>query len=187
MSQRVTHRITRMWGHRKNVPNRDNPGQINSVEVLEVKITKKNLAYLKEAVRLAEERLATLGKHFGEEALEDQDRRMSERKNKLSKLTKRLSLTRCQSYNFGQVVMTAEGFEPTLMLSNLPPVQEKEAEEACLTKTLMKETGGFEGLRLFVTATKVIKTDVSEGSICFLNNPLFYGSRLAPRTCHFDG
>ena len=149
MSQRVTHRITRMWGHRKNVPNRDNPGQINSVEVLEVKITKKNLAYLKEAVRLAEERLATLGKHFGEEAVEDQDRRMSERKNKLSEADQK---TLTYSMPKLQLWPGSNDSEKDLSLfadaiKNLPPVQEKEVEEAPSEENLpVEEAGGFEGL-----------------------------------------
>ena len=84
MSQRVTQRITRMWGHRRQVPVRDNPGQTEDVQIMEVRITEMNLAYLKEAVRVAEERLTTLKNHFGQEAIANLDRRGHERTNVLN-------------------------------------------------------------------------------------------------------
>lgn len=144
MSQRVTQRITRMWGHRKNVGDANNPGQTKSVEVLEVKITKKNLAYLKEAVRLAEERIATLEKHFGAEAVADQDRRVNERVamngfNEMQQKTLTYSMPKLQLWpgnndSEKDLTLFAEAFK------NLPPVQEKANEN------LPKEGKGFEGL-----------------------------------------
>jgi len=98
-----------MWGHRKNVGDANNPGQTKSVEVLEVKITKKNLAYLKEAVRLAEERIATLEKHFGAEAVADQDRRVNERvaMNGFNEMQQKTLTYSMPSYNFGQEITIA--------------------------------------------------------------------------------
>ena len=84
VSQRVTQRITRMWGHRRKIPVRDNPGQTEDVHIMEVRITEMNLAYLKEAVRVAEERLATLKNHFGQEAIANLDRPGHERTNVLN-------------------------------------------------------------------------------------------------------
>ncbi len=137
-----------MWVHRKNVSNRDNPEEKKSVEILEVKMTKKNLAYLKEAVRLAEERLATLGRHFGEEAVEDQDRRMSERRSKLSEADQKTvtySMPKLQLWPNSESEMDLSLFADAI--KNLPPVQEKEAEEAPSEENLPdEEEGGFEGL-----------------------------------------
>ena len=142
MSQRVTQRITRMWGHRKNVGDANNPGQTKSVEVLEVKITEKNLAYLKEAVRVAEGRIATLKQHFGAEAVADQDRRVNERVTNLpedQQKTLTYSMPKLQLWpgnndSEKDLTMYAEAIQ------NLPPVQEKADEN------LPKERKGFEGL-----------------------------------------
>ena len=142
MSQRVTQRITRMWGHRKNVGDANNPGQTKSVEVLEVKITEKNLAYLKEAVRVAEERIATLKQHFGAEAVADQDRRVNERVANLpedQQKTLTYSMPKLQLWpgnndSEKDLTMYAEA------IKNLPAVQEKTDEN------LPKERKGFEGL-----------------------------------------
>ena len=73
-----------MWGHRRQIPVRDNPGQTEDVHIMEVRITEMNLAYLKEAVRVAEERLTTLKNHFGQEAIANLDRRGHERTNVLN-------------------------------------------------------------------------------------------------------
>ena len=73
-----------MWGHRRQVPVRDNPGQTEDVHIMEVRITEMNLAYLKEAVRVAEERLTTLKNHFGQEAIANLDRPGHERTNVLN-------------------------------------------------------------------------------------------------------
>ena len=142
MSQRVTQRITRMWGHRKNVGDANNPGQTKSVEVLEVKITEKNLAYLKEAVRVAEERIATLKQHFGAEAVADQDRRVNERVANLpedQQKTLTYSMPKLQLWpgnndSEKDLTMYAEA------IKNLPAVQEKADED------LPKESKGFESL-----------------------------------------
>ena len=142
MSQRVTQRITRMWGHRKDVPSRNNPAEKVSVEVLEVKITEKNLAYLKEAVRVAEERIATLKQHFGAEAVADQDRRVNERVTKLpedQQKTLTYSMPKLQLWpgnndSEKDLTMYAEAIQ------NLPPVQEKADED------LPEEGSGFDGV-----------------------------------------
>ena len=133
-----------MWGHRKDVPSKNNPAEKVSVEVLEVKITKKNLAYLKEAVRLAEERIATLEKHFGAEAVADQDRRVNERVamdafNEMQQKTLTYSMPKLQLWpgnndSEKDLSLFAEAFQ------DLPPVQEKADEN------LPKERKGFEGL-----------------------------------------
>jgi len=73
-----------MWGHRRKIPVRDNPGQTEDVHIMEVRITEMNLAYLKEAVRVAEERLAALKNHFGQEAIANLDRPGHERTNVLN-------------------------------------------------------------------------------------------------------
>lgn len=73
-----------MWGHRKDVPSKNTPGQTEDVQIMEVRITEMNLAYLKEAVRVAEERLTTLKNHFGQEAIANLDRRGHERTNVLN-------------------------------------------------------------------------------------------------------
>ena len=131
-----------MWGHRKNVGDANNPGQTKSVEVLEVKITEKNLAYLKEAVRVAEERIATLKQHFGAEAVADQDRRVNERVANLpedQQKTLTYSMPKLQLWpgnndSEKDLTMYAEA------IKNLPAVQEKTDEN------LPKERKGFEGL-----------------------------------------
>ena len=131
-----------MWGHRKNVGDANNPGQTKSVEVLEVKITEKNLAYLKEAVRVAEERIATLKQHFGAEAVADQDRRVNERVANLpedQQKTLTYSMPKLQLWpgnndSEKDLTMYAEA------IKNLPAVQEKADED------LPKESKGFESL-----------------------------------------
>ena len=142
MSQRVTQRITRMWGHRKNVGDANNPGQTKSVEVLEVKITERNLAYLKEAVRVAEERIATLKQHFGAEAIADQDRRVNERVTNLpedQQKTLTYSMPKLQLWpgnndSEKDLTLFAEA------IKSLPPVQEKAEED------LPEEGSGFDGV-----------------------------------------
>lgn len=131
-----------MWGHRKNVGDANNPGQTKSVEVLEVKITEKNLAYLKEAVRVAEERIATLKQHFGAEAVADQDRRVNERVTNLpedQQKTLTYSMPKLQLWpgnndSEKDLTMYAEAIQ------NLPPVQER------TNKDLPKEGSGFDGV-----------------------------------------
>jgi hypothetical protein len=144
---RVTQRITRMWGHRKDVPSKSKPGEKESVQVLEVRITERNLAYLEEAVRIAKERLATLKLHYGSEAIEDLDRRVNERTSTISEKNKKdlsYAVPKLQLWpgnNDGEKNLTlfAEAIQ------NLPPAQETPApvEEAA---DLPLERGGFDGL-----------------------------------------
>lgn len=152
MSQRVTQRITRMWGHRRQVPVRDNPGQIENVHIMEVRITEMNLAYLKEAIRVAEERLNTLKNHFGQEAITNLDRRAGDRTDVLSDEEQRTlsySLPKLQLWpgnhdNEKDLRVYAEA------LKNLPPVQEIPAPvEEAENLPDDDDDGGFELGSLF--------------------------------------
>ncbi len=149
MKPRVTQRITRMWGHRKDVPSKSKPGEKESVQVLEVRVTERNLAYLEEAVRIAKERLATLKRHYGSEAIEDLDRRVHERTATLSEENQKnlsYAVPKLQLWpgnNDGEKNLTlfAEA------IKNLPPAQEETpapVEEA--DENLPRERGGFDGL-----------------------------------------
>ena len=151
MKPRVTQRITRMWGHRKDVPSKNNPGEKESVQVLEVRITERNLAYLEEAVRIAKERLATLKRHYGSEAIEDLDRRVNERTATLSEENKKnlsYAVPKLQLWpgnNDGEKNLTlfAEA------ISNLPPAiapQEPTAPTEDAEENLPSERKGFDGL-----------------------------------------
>jgi hypothetical protein len=151
---RITNHITRLWGHRKNVADDSNPGQMKSVEVSEVKITEQTLANLKEAVNRAEERIAACRKRFGQEALEDMDRRYAERKNPLSKeeqeaLSKALPrLQLWPSNRQGEHQLKIFAFE----VNNMDPVTEPSKPVLDATKKSVENNlpderkGGFDGL-----------------------------------------
>ena len=153
MSQRVTQRITRMWGHRRQIPVRDNPGQTEDVHIMEVRITEMNLAYLKEAVRVAEERLTTLKNHFGQEAIANLDRPGHERTNvlnneqqkSLSYALPKLQLWPGNRDSEKDLRVYAEAIQ------NLPPVQDIAApvEEAENLPNDDNDDGGFEFGSLF--------------------------------------
>ena len=150
VSQRVTQRITRMWGHRRTVPLKDSPGQTEDVQIMEVRITEMNLAYLKEAVRVAEERLSTLKNHFGQEAIANLDRRGHERTNvlndeqqkSLSFALPKLQLWPGNKDSEKDLRVYAEAIQ------NLPPVQDIAApvEEAENLPDDDDDDGGFDGL-----------------------------------------
>ena len=148
MKPRVTQRSTRMWGHRKDVPSKNNPGEKESVQVLEVRITERNLAYLKEAVRIAEERLATLKQHYGSEAIEDLDRRVNERTATLSEENQKnlsYAVPKLQLWpgnNDGEKNLTL--FAEAIKF--LPPAQETPAPVEEAEENLPRERGGFDGL-----------------------------------------
>ena len=148
MKPRVTQRITRMWGHRKDVPSKNNPGQKESVQVLEVRVTERNLAYLQEAVRIVEERLATLKQHYGAEAIEDLDRRADERTATLSE-----EQQKNLSYAVPKLQLWPGNHDGEKDLrvfveaiKNLPPAQAPAAPVKEADETLPTEGKGFDGL-----------------------------------------
>ena len=140
-----------MWGHRKDVPSKNNPAEKESIQVLEVRVTERNLAYLKEAVRIVEERLATLKEHYGAEAIEDLDRRVNERtanlseeeQKNLSYAVPKLQLWPGNHDGEKDLRVYADAIKnlPPAIAPQEPPAPSKEAEEP-----LPEEGKGFDGL-----------------------------------------
>jgi hypothetical protein len=138
-----------MWAHRKDVPIQNNPEEKESVQMMETRITELTLAYLKEAVRVAEERLITLKNHFGQEAIADLDRRGHERTNVLNDEQQRIL-----SYAVPKLQLWPgnKDSEKDLRvyaeaIKNLPPVQDIAAPvEEAENLPDDDDDGGFDGL-----------------------------------------
>ena len=126
------------------------------------RITEMNLTYLKEAVRVAEERLATLKNHFGQEAIANLDRRGHERTNvlndeqqkSLSFALPKLQLWPGNKDSEKDLRVYAEAIQ------NLPPVQDIAAPVEEAENYLMMMVGLMD-LEAYSEA-KVVKTNISE-------------------------
>jgi len=145
---RVTKHITRLWGHRKNVADSNNPGQTKSVQVYEVKITERTLENLKDAVKQAEERINACRNSFGKERVEDLDNRVNERRftqeeqAPLSKALPRLQIW--PGSREGECQLKIFAFEVRNLPEPTPAVLDASGEQH--PNDLPLERGGFDGL-----------------------------------------